>query len=198
MSSEGKVARELKGIKVYEYWAPFQEYPNIELILEKETGNPPSIWGEKGKWSCELSPFSGSITITEEEPIIGVTVFGSACTPPGYVCLEAYPLNPEPLRGLPIRMRVDNLWGTHIRWDLAKAGVHVSSEIKEGQEGSRATLPMAGYSSAHFDLPVCKKVVIMGGCQIPPASDRHPYDAHYLFHLVRITVTETRNTLPSR
>jgi hypothetical protein len=156
--------------------------------------------------SCELSPFSGSITITEEEPIIGVTVFGSACTPPGYVMIEAIPLRPEWIHGEPIiRMRRENLWGMHTRYDSVLAGVQtigrdimrpVDINEENWKDGSHPSHPLDGFSSAHFDLPACKSVIITGGSQVPPSSDKYPYDSHYMFHSVRITVTETKSTMP--
>ena len=60
--------------------------------------------------------------ITEEQPIVRVVVMGSACTPPGYVQLEADPCEgfrrpDEPEFVMPVRMRAENLWGMHLRGD---------------------------------------------------------------------------------
>ncbi|GAJ19559.1 unnamed protein product, partial [marine sediment metagenome] len=97
----------------YEYWAPFNyENVNVELgRVEPNTGaefNPDGVELDK--------PPLGAITIVEKEPIIGVTVIGSACIPPGYVLLAAEPLERKyPRTG--VKMKIDNLWGQHIRGD---------------------------------------------------------------------------------
>ena len=72
---------------------------------------------------------SDAIVVEEENPIIRLAVIGSACTPPGYVQVECEPIEgwrrPTEIESvMPVRMRIDGLWGTHLRVDqwFAKTG----------------------------------------------------------------------------
>ena len=88
-------------LKIYEYVSPFN-YSNV------------TVTGVQGHYAhgTELDPATGAITITENEPIIRVSVIGSACTPPGYNTLEI------PNMGKKLQS-VENLMGSH---DLAVVG----------------------------------------------------------------------------
>ncbi len=159
---------------VREYWAPFN-YPNFYVELGR---TEPYLGAEFNEDGVELDePPYGAITFTEEEPIVGVEVVGSACVPPGFVELFAEPIEWKfPRTG--IKMKADNLWGDHIRGDLLKMGV---------DEGWRT----AGLSCARFSLPQCKKVTLMTGSQHDMAdydfiNKRH--DAHYCTRIIRLTV----------
>jgi len=161
--------------KTYEYHAPFN-YPNIKVELGRESsGAEVNMDGVE----LDIPPF-GAITIEEDEPIISVTVIGSACVPPGYVILHAEPSEWKyPRTG--VKMKVDNLWGQHILGTTWFKGV---------DEGDRH----AGLSCAHFEIPESKRVTIMGGSQadvevIGPERKAY-FDGHYCFRIIRVTVKE--------
>ncbi len=159
---------------VREYWAPFN-YPNFCVELGR---TDPYVGAEFNEDGVELdeAPY-GAITFIEDDPIVGVEVIGSACVPPGFVQLFAEPVDWKfPRTG--IKMKVDNLWGEHLRWELIVAGMN---------EGWRT----AGLSCARFSLPQSKKVTLMTGSQHDMAdldlrNNRH--DAHYCTRLIRVTV----------
>jgi len=70
----------------YEYEAPFH-YENVNCELGREgTGTGPHPDGME----LDIPPF-GAITVEEAEPIIGVTVIGSPCIPPGTVLVYGEP-----------------------------------------------------------------------------------------------------------
>ena len=62
----------------YEYLWPF-EYPNFTIRS--------TWWGERHGRELDLPP-AGYITVVEEQPIVAVTVIGSACSPPGWIMIE--------------------------------------------------------------------------------------------------------------
>ncbi len=162
----------------YEYWAPFN-YPNIKVELGRVDLPSTVFKGEYNMDGVELAaPPDGAITIVEKEPIVGVTVIGSACVPPGFVMLQAEPLEWKfPRTG--VKMKIENLWGQHIRGTLWKGGV---------DEGWRD----AGLSCADFHLPESSKVTIMGGSQMDVdewlVNHLGYNDAHYCIRLIRVTV----------
>lgn len=158
----------------YEYWAPFN-YPNINVELGR---TKPYVGAEFNFDGVELDvPPYGAITIAEEEPIVGVTVIGSACSPPGFVLLHAEPVEWKYPRSS-VKMRIDNLWGEHIRIDPWRKGI---------DEGYRD----AGMSCAVFELPESNKITIMAGSQMnidEPDIKNMRHDAHYCIRIIRITV----------
>ena len=147
--------------KTREYWAPFN-YPNVTLELGRPgTGTEFNTRGAE----IDIYPY-GAITIEEEEPIVAVTAIGSGCSTQGYVVIEAEPLEWKyPRTG--VRMRRDNLWGCHVRGDAWKAGV-------------REDWNDAGLSSARFDIPASRRVVVGGGSL--------GADPHYCFRMIRVEV----------
>jgi hypothetical protein len=157
-----------------EYWAPFN-YPNFCVELGRVD---PYMGAEFNTDGVELdeAPY-GAITFVEDEPIVGVEVIGSACVPPGFVQIFAEPVEWKfPRTG--VKMKVDSLWGEHLRWHLVKAGI---------DEGWRT----AGLSCARFSLPESRKVTIMAGSQHDVAdldvkNKRH--DAHYCIRIVRVMI----------
>jgi hypothetical protein len=167
---------------------PFN-YPNVQVRR---------VWYGSEPHGVELFPIkqtdihkqslmpADSIVIHEDEPIVSVVVIGSACTPPGYVTLEAEPIDgerrgDETVRALPMRFRVDNLWGMHLRGDL----------LREGPEVTYRTLPVAGMSCAVFHLPKSRTVRIKGGSTVPGwEEDNYPDDIHYSFRVIRVTVVD--------
>lgn len=159
----------------YEYWAPFN-YPNIRVELGRVD---PFSGAEFNSDGVELDrPPHGAITIVEKEPILGVTVIGSACTAPGFVLLVAEPLEWKyPRTG--VKMKIDNLWGHHVLGALWKKGV---------DEGWRD----AGLSCADFHLPESSKVTIMSGSTMDVSevnvNRNHLNDGHYCTRLIRVRV----------
>ncbi|MEM2888960.1 MAG: hypothetical protein QXR42_05715 [Candidatus Bathyarchaeia archaeon] len=171
--------------KVKQYWAPFN-YPNFVVELGR-----PGSGAEFNTDGVELDiPPHGAITFTEEEPIIGVTVIGSSCVPPGTIILHAEPVERKfPRTG--VKMKVNNLWGSHILAGPWTKGV---------DEGFRE----AGMSSAHFDIPESLKVTIMCHSALdvdinpldkPEPSERAPVahgifwnDPHYTIRAIRVTI----------
>lgn len=159
---------------VYEYWAPFN-YPNICVELGR---TDPYVGAEFNMDGVELDvPPYGAITLVEDEPIVGVTVIGSACAPPGFVLLFAEPLEWKyPRSG--VKMRIDGLWGEHVR---------IEPWLKGLDDGYRD----AGMSCAMFEIPESKKVTIMSGSQMimdEKDLDNVRHDAHYCTRIIRVTV----------
>ena len=155
--------REVSRPKTYTYNAPFN-YENIEVQMGRPgTGVEFNMDGAE----IDIYPY-GAIIVEEEEPIVGVTVIGSGCSFQSHVILEAEPLEWKyPRTG--VRMKVDDLWGMHVRGDAWFAG------IKEDWND-------AGLSSARFDIPESKKVIVGGGSR--------GADAHYCIRIIRIDVKE--------
>ena len=158
----------------YEYWAPFN-YPNICVELGR---TDPYVGAEFNTDGVELDvPPYGAITVVEEEPIVGVTVIGSACVPPGFALLFCEPMEWKyPRSG--VKFRIDGLWGEHMRIEPWSKGI---------DDGYRD----AGMSCAHFEIPESKKCTIMSGSQMTMdqvdfINVRH--DAHYCTRIIRTTV----------
>jgi hypothetical protein len=155
--------REVWRTKTYVYWAPFN-YENVTVELGR-----PGTGCEFNADGVELDVYPyGSITIIEEEPIVAVTVIGSGCSYVNYVLLEAEPLEWKFSR-TGVRMRRDDLRGVHVRGDAWMAGVTENWND-------------AGLSSARFDLPESRRVIIGGGST--------GGDPHYAFRIIRIEVKE--------
>ncbi len=159
---------------VYEYWAPFN-YPNFCVELGR---TDPYMGAEFNMDGVELDvPPYGAITFVEDEPIVGVTVVGSACVPPGFVLLFCEPREWKyPRSG--VKMRIDGLWGEHMRIEPWRRGI---------DDGYRD----AGMSCASFDVPESSKITVMAGSQMIMdewdfINGRH--DAHYCLRIIRVTV----------
>jgi hypothetical protein len=104
---------EMRKPEVYEtehhvYSAPFR-YENVQL----------RYWSENHLKGHEFLADLGSITITEEKPIVEVTLVGSGCSGNNYNIVEWWNEG-ETLRNsssqLVKRQRVDNLKGQHPAW----------------------------------------------------------------------------------
>lgn len=104
---------EMRQPEVYEtehhvYSAPFR-YENVEL----------RYWSENYEKGHEFLADLGSITITEQQPIVEVMVVGSGCSANNYNIIEWWNEG-ETLRNSPSqlikRQRVDNLKGQHPAW----------------------------------------------------------------------------------
>lgn len=221
---EGDAVRQKRELilRTYEYLLPFK-YPNVEVERACVGGEPHGMelfvvpdgskedavygMGAQDRDPAKGNRFADGIVIREEEPIVRVAVIGSACTPPGYVTLEGEPLanwrrKDEMVQAMPVRMRVDNLWGQHLRFDQAletdseTAGRPLPDKMPERwksfSSGIRCTtreMPLAGMSSAIFETPPCTSVRISGGSANPGwKSDNCPDDNHYSFRIIRVTV----------
>lgn len=175
--------RLMYSVRHYEYEAPFH-YPNVHCELGREgTGTGPHPEGME----LDIPPF-GAVTVEEEEPIIGVSVIGSPCTPPGTVLLFGEPLGWKYAR-TGVKFKRTDLWGEHLY------GWGDSDRFDEGNRH-------AGLASAHFDIPDCRKVTIMGYGQLDvhvstpgqapnvPVERREDWwnDAHFNLRTIRITV----------
>jgi len=207
----------------YEYELPFN-YPNVTVDRKHYHG------GEfHGMELNVVNSFSGmedyvpaagdAVVIEEPHPIIRVVVIGSACTPPGYVQIECEPVEtwrrPDEVETvMPVRMRINGLWGMHLRWDqwyargepvqgvmadepyekMPKALLERYPGLAEGTVKSHhREWPLAGMSSAIFETPPSKKVIVMGGGETPGwRSDSFPDDFHYSFRIIRTTVRVPR------
>ncbi len=123
--------REKLVTETYEYHMPFN-YQNVTVSRRFFHGaefhgvemNPVnSVRDRPGR------PFPpDTIEIVEDAPIVRVVVIGSACQPPGFIQLEAEPteefFRPLDVRGvMPVRYRIGNLWGMHLRADAWSAQV---------------------------------------------------------------------------
>ena len=177
--------REELKLRTYQYVVPFN-YPNVEVDRvwvggEKHGMELFALHSTDGATATTNMPGDG-IIIREDDPIVQVVVIGSACTPPGTLLLEAKTIEGEAHAGelpeaLPVRFRIDNLWGMHLRVDLVNAGGHYSN------------LPVAGMSSGTFDIPPSSEVRVMSAGAIPAWSeDNYPDDAHYSVRYIRTTV----------
>ncbi len=113
----------------------------------------------------------------------GVAVIGSACTTPGSVLVECEPVegfrhDGEVEAALPVRFRVDGLWGMHLRADLLAAG------------GMCGGLPVAGMSCAVVEVPASTRVRVAGLGAVPAwSSDAYLDDTHYSIRFIRTTVS---------
>lgn len=175
--ARGNIAQTVEVYKVQhrQYWAPFN-YPNFTVELGRE-----GVGAEFNPDGVELDvPPYGAITFEEDQPIMGVTVIGSACCPPGTVFLQGEPLEWKyPRTG--VKSKAENLWGEHEHhypW-----GCGVTEAWRE-----------AGLSSCHFELPECKKVTLMGWSQLVVGQKEidigKGHDGHYCFRIIRVTVKE--------
>lgn len=206
-------------LRTYEYHHPFN-YPNVEVERRYlRTGefhglemNPVSSVGERAE---HLPP--DAIVIRHEAPIVRVAVIGSACQPPGYVQVEAEPLDSfyrdNHVPGTTAaRFRVGNLWGMHLRVDqwFAKADAPIRDKngepypekppFRPGEspppnasshrvKAHYREHPLVGMSSAVFEIPHSHRVTITGGSEVYGwQEDNYPDDVHYSFRMVRITV----------
>jgi hypothetical protein len=176
------------------------------VIGRTGTDQPPDYGNEPGDF----------IQIVESRPIVRVAVIGSACTPPGYVTLEAEPCEgfrrPDEVVDLqPLRMRIDNLWGAHIRGDVwmkdpSDGGNEFPEHFIHNWPFSHSAelnnrwrfhnvmarnWPLAGMSCAIFEIPASKKVRISGGGQVYGWTDDGAQgDIHYSFRAIRLTVLD--------
>jgi hypothetical protein len=200
LAREG-VRQERKAFELvhYQYDAPFF-YQNVRVELGRPWENatnqavedlPEEQWGiitpylRSGYVGAEFNPDGveldippyGSITFIEDDPIVEVTVIGSACVPPGYVLLFGEPVEWKyPRSG--VKMRIDGLWGEHMRIEPFRKGITDSYRD-------------AGMSHALFRIPPCRKITIMAGSQCTldaPDFENMRHDAHYCVRHIYVGV----------
>ncbi len=207
-----------------EYHHPFH-YKNIKVVaycndpsnsgLELNPVN--TVDGRTG----ETDPRPGDyIELVEDKPIVKVVILGSACTPPGWVALEAEPVpgfrRPDEVEELmPLRFRIDNLWGTHVRGDCWMKETVPGGKMpqnwvdnwpychekdfvaKQGYtQVTGENYPLAGMSCAIFEIPASRKVRIMGGSlSYGWTFDRCPGDNHYSFRMIRTEILNSYDAI---
>ncbi len=218
--SEGRMQRiEIGNFRTFEYHFPFN-YDNVNVVRAYAGGethglesNPINSYSP----DPEHRP-SDYLEIEEEQGIVYVEVIGSACTPPGFVMLSAEPLEDfrrqdEIADIMPVRFRINNLWGMHLRADqwlvrdtevprfvgqgpyaeLAQGFIDNSPEKFGGchMKMDYRELPLAGMSCALFSIPRSKRIKVMAGSEMMGwHDDNFPDDAHYSIRLVRVTVCD--------
>lgn len=191
------------------------------MWLKSNRPDPRLVWLFPKFYDAHGAPVSDlagdCIIVREDKPIVRVVVIGSACTPPGYVQVECEELESwrrkDELRTImPVRFRINNLWGMHLRadqWCTRTRGVERAEfyhgyeelpagllEVYPGLAGNAvksdgSEFPFAGMSSAIFEVPPSRKVIIRGGSEMPGwSSDHSPSDGHYSFRIVRTTVVK--------
>ena len=155
------------------------------------------------------------LELTEQDPIVRVVVIGSACSPPAYVGLEADPCEgfrrpDEVVELMPVRFRIEGLWGTHVRGDCwIKPNTHGGAPLPEhfvnnwpychnqqfAEENvftgvTGANLPNTGMSCAIFEIPASRTVRILGGSQSYgwTGGTGGEADNHYSFRIIRTSV----------
>jgi len=107
----------LREVEIFEtehhvYTVPFR-YKNVKV----------DNWLEYNDKGIEMAADIGSITITEEKPIISVTIAGSGCSSPCYNIVEwwgpgesIHKMSENKAGQLIKRQRIDNLKGQHNAW----------------------------------------------------------------------------------
>ncbi len=215
---EGVMKRtELKDFRVYEYVLPFN-YENVDVVRKYTGGETHGMeMNTVNSYSPQPERLAADyIELREEDPIVHVEVIGSACTPPGYVQLNAEPIkefrrDDEIVGVMPVRFRINNLWGMHLRvdqWavgsttvpryrDRAPAYEQIPAEFKRknpkfeghGMKLDYRDLPLAGMSCAVFSIPPSRKIQITAGSEcISWNEDTYPDDVHYSIRIIRVTV----------
>lgn len=207
-------------LETREYYMPFN-YKNF--VQKVHMSDPANAGLELGSVNSAYRRMDGGtnddlpadcLEITEKNPIVRVAVIGSACTPPGYVQLEADVCKgfnrPDTVEGvMPTRFRIDGLWGMHLRGDQWMKPSDTPGDPLPGsfvdnwpfcaqREFSKKyvmtgvsyrNFPLAGMSSAIFEIPASNTVRILGGCAQPGwTEDNSPNDNHYAFRIIRTTV----------
>ena len=163
----------------------YMKYPNIEVYNPPGDPTTPSPVGAPHKHGLEMARNVGTITITEDEPIIAVTVIGSGCKQNGYILCE-YFKDDEPLaefdrkteQGWNLqsmrRQRVGNLQGIHVGGGSFKAYPESMAQSWVPDEESNVW-----ENSVTFDIEQTRKIVLRGG-----SGD----NGHYSFRIIRTTV----------
>jgi len=208
MHGPNKEAEEFTTVRrVYE--TPFM-YDNLEA------GNFCEISATKG---IEFRSDDGYITITEDRPIVAVTVVGSGCVRAGYNIVEWWDEG-ENIDDIPEqlvkRQRVDNLNGMHpsvwleilrqttygknYTFDFVSRGEtkDVVDVLKNLTHGYYENLQFSLYeNTAHFRVGAKgkypKKVTVRSGCKgtEDPGYSFAYYPGDYAIRLIELTVIDT-------
>ena len=199
------------GMKIYEYLVPFN-YENVNVVRVYDQGETHGMEMNpvNGFWPNPEQPPFDYIEVIEKEPIIQVEVIGSACTPPGYIQLMFDPCDDfyrdDEFKGcVATRMRIENLWGMHLRAD--QWITHTPGVTRFMGDGPYETppkkllppdcyaktdsseFPLVGFSCGVFSIPRSKSVKISGGGVNPGwIGDNFAVDNHYSFRIIRTTV----------
>ena len=190
----------------------------FELWAKSTNPLPKTVWlfaRWKDKDAQYLSDNANDcIIVQEDQPIVRVAVIGSACTPPGYVMLEAHPCEEFYHRGdfirclAPVRFKQNNLWGMHLRADqwldtqgrdfgyekIPQAMIDIYPGMAQASVKSHyQAYPFTGMSCAIFEIPKSRKIVIMGGSDTTGwLTDGAGSDSEYSFRTIRTTVVSGR------
>jgi len=187
----------------------------VYALWAKSTNKLPKTVWLFPRWKNQVGGYVSDsagdrIIVAEEQPIVRVAVLGSACTPPGYVMLEAEPVEEFYRRGdfvrctAPLRFRQGGLWGMHLRADQWGTGIKADFGYEAIPAGmirrypgtqslsvkTRAQeFPFTGMSCAVFEIPGSRRVTIYAGSESPGwLSDNFPNDDHYSVRTIRTTV----------
>jgi hypothetical protein len=74
--------------------------------------------------------------------------------------------------------------------EIPKGLIEIHPGLKRmGVKSDSYEFPLTGMSSAIFEIPPSRKIVIRGGSEVPGwCSDQAPDDGHYAFRMIRTTV----------
>ncbi len=186
----------------------------VFTLRVKSSDAKPKVFSIAPNWQDkqgrQLNDTGGDcIIITEDEPIVRVAVIGSACTPPGYVMLEAEPCEEFYRRDdlirctAPVRFKQSGLWGMHLRYDQWATAANADFGFEPippgmlrrypGMAGERVKagfqqFPFTGMSCAVFEIPKSHKVILQGGSETTGwLRDNAGNDDHYSFRTIRTT-----------
>jgi hypothetical protein len=217
--SEEKMTRnEIGNFRTFEYHFPFN-YENINVVRKYSCGETHGMElnSVNSYWPENTRRPSDYIEISEDQPIAYVEVIGSACTPPGFVMLSATPVDgfrrhDEIDDIMPVRFRIGNLWGMHMRADQWMVrDTEVPSLIKQEpyspvsagfiekfpecsnlkMKSNYREVPLTGMSCALFSIPLSRAVKVIAGSEILGwPDDNFPDDVHYSIRMIRITVCD--------
>ena len=198
--------RQIFSTERHVYETPFM-YDNVDV------GNYLEIDPTKG---IELIADQGFITISEDKPILGVTVVGSGCKAGGYNICEWWNEGEHidnMKNQLVKRQRIDNLNGAHPQIYLQLlmgtfpgltykdvAGDEIKNAVdclKKQSDGYYGGIHMGFYeNTAYFRVgpPYPGKITIRGGCKDTeePWTATSRYPGEYAFRVIETTVINVK------
>ena len=163
----------MTGVAMKEYWTPFDDYGNIEIDACWNDGTRDAAWrklknkGAPHRHGLEIERSKGYIAITEEKPIVAVSVLGSACKTDAYLICE-YPqpglTDKEPRRHGQEGWNMQNLRQQIVR------GLHCQHQSRNIATFGRDQMtyvddfePVTYETSARFEIEPTTTVIIRGG-----------------------------------
>ncbi len=191
------------GLAIKDYWSPFDDYPNFEIdanwsqdVLSHigkgfgPDGMDPQEWAEsrKGglphKHGLEIEHSAGYIKVTEEQPIVAVSVLGSGCSTNSYIICE-YPqpglTGKEPSRHGEKGWNLQNLRRQYVR------GLHSTHQSRSvgtfGEDELHYTYdcePRCYECSVRFDVEPTTTVILRAGSGTL---------SHFSFRMIRVYFT---------